>query len=54
MSRIVVLLLVSTFLASCEASVKGPSAEIKTPSLKIFTANSGNVCPPGQAKKGHC
>ncbi len=54
MARIVVLLFISAFLASCEATVKGPSVEISTPKLKIYNGNSGYFCPPGQAKKGLC
>jgi len=54
MARIVVLLVVSVFLASCEASVKGPSVSLSTPKLTISDGHNGHFCPPGQAKKGNC
>jgi hypothetical protein len=54
MTRVVVLLFASIFLASCEASVKGPSASLSTPKITISDGSSGNFCPPGLAKQGRC
>jgi hypothetical protein len=54
MARIVIVLFVATFLASCEATVRGPSAEISTPKLNLYDGSISYFCPPGQAKKGRC
>ncbi len=52
MGRIFAGLLVVALLAACEASIRGPSAEIDLPKLKIYSGSG--FCPPGQAKKGRC
>ena len=52
MGRIIAGLLVLSLLSACQASIRGPSAEIELPKVKIFSG--GGFCPPGQAKKGRC
>ena len=49
-------LLAIGLLAACEASVRGPSAEISLPGIKVDSGHnsSGGFCPPGQARKGRC
>jgi hypothetical protein len=53
MGRLFAAVLAVALLTACEASIKGPSAEIGLPKLKIYSGSSG-FCPPGQAKKGRC
>lgn len=52
MGRILAGLLAVALLTACEASIKGPSAEIGMPKLKIYSGSG--FCPPGQAKNGRC
>ena len=52
LGRILVGLLAVALLAACEMSIKGPSAEIGLPKLKVYSGSG--FCPPGQAKKGRC
>jgi hypothetical protein len=52
MGRILMCLLAAALLTACEATVKGPSAELKFPSVKVHSGSG--FCPPGQAKKGNC
>ena len=57
MKHILICLLAVGLLAACEASIKGPSAEIGLPKLKIYSGSDSSgsgFCPPGQAKKGRC
>lgn len=52
MLRTIAALALALSLAACAAELKGPSAEIKTPLLKVHHGHG--FCPPGQAKKGNC
>ena len=57
MGRILVSLLAVALLAACQASIKGPSAEIGMSKVRYYlgSGSSGRgFCPPGQAKKGRC
>ena len=53
MLRVTVAVLVVGLLAACAAEVKGPSAKIAFPEVKVGSTGGG-FCPPGQAKKGNC
>ena len=52
MGRIIAGFLAIALLAGCEASIRGPSAEIEMPKLKIYSGSG--FCPPGHAKQGRC
>jgi hypothetical protein len=52
MGRIVSGLLILSLLSACQATVRGPSAELELSNVKISSGNG--FCPPGQAKKGRC
>jgi uncharacterized membrane protein len=57
MKQILVSLLAVALLTACEASIKGPSAELGLSKVKIYSGggySGGGFCPPGQAKKGRC
>ena len=51
MKRFSLLFAAILFLSAC--AVKGPSIDLKLPSIGIGTVG-GHHCPPGQAKKGRC
>ncbi len=57
--RLGVITVAAVFLAACE--IQGPSAKVEGPKVKVDesivsveSGNSGDFCPPGQAKKGRC
>lgn len=52
MGRVLMVFLAAGLLVACEASVRGPTAEIKLPTLRAY--DGPGFCPPGQAKKGNC
>ena len=57
MKHILIGFLAVALLTACEASIKGPSAEIGLSKVKIYSGSGSSgsgFCPPGQAKKGRC
>ena len=53
MDRLVALGALLLLLASCTATVRPPSVDIKPVGVQVGGDGEG-FCPPGQAKKGRC